>query len=111
MKKTLTIALLMGFLSPISALAHPGKTDKYGCHVCRSDCEMWNLKVGQYHCHKNQPQIITASAKQVVKTEPKTEVKTEIKEDPKVGQKAEEKETPPEHLNFLEKCLKWLKQL
>lgn len=107
MKKTLIIALLLGFLSPISVLAHPGKTDKYGCHVCRSDCEMWNLKVGQYHCHNYEPKIIAASAKQTDKSEPGPEIEIQSSAD----QKTEKKEPPVKRLKFLEKCLKWLKEL
>jgi hypothetical protein len=31
--------------------AHPGRTDKYGCHTCRTNCERWGLQYGEYHCH------------------------------------------------------------
>jgi hypothetical protein len=34
--------------------AHPGKLDKYGCHVCRKNCKKWGLRDGQYHCHKSK---------------------------------------------------------
>lgn len=38
---------------PFGAFAHPGKTDAKGCHICKSNCEAWNLKEGQYHCHSS----------------------------------------------------------
>lgn len=31
--------------------AHPGRTDSNGCHTCRTNCERWGLRYGQYHCH------------------------------------------------------------
>jgi hypothetical protein len=37
-----------------AAFAHPGKLDKYGCHVCRKNCKKWGLRDGQYHCHKSK---------------------------------------------------------
>lgn len=33
------------------ANAHPGNTDKYGCHTCRTNCPKWGLSRGEYHCH------------------------------------------------------------
>jgi hypothetical protein len=49
-----TAAMLM----PLTALAHPGNTDAYGCHVCRTNCPAWGLRTGEYHCHtkKKLPQ-------------------------------------------------------
>lgn len=31
--------------------AHPGRTDRYGWHTCRTNCAKWWLKYGQYHYH------------------------------------------------------------
>ena len=36
---------------PHVALAHPGRTDAYGCHTCRTNCSNWGLSTGEYHCH------------------------------------------------------------
>lgn len=44
---TLTIFLV----APIFAFAHPGRTDAYGCHTCRTNCPNWGLSYGEYHCH------------------------------------------------------------
>jgi len=33
------------------AFAHPGRTNRYGCHTCRTNCERWGLNYGEYHCH------------------------------------------------------------
>lgn len=38
-------------LCPSVIQAHPGNTDASGCHVCRTNCEKWGLKTGEYHCH------------------------------------------------------------
>jgi len=32
-------------------MAHPGNTDRYGCHTCRTNCYKWGLSYGEYHCH------------------------------------------------------------
>lgn len=34
-----------------SCIGHPGRTDRYGCHTCRTNCPSWGLEYGQYHCH------------------------------------------------------------
>jgi hypothetical protein len=34
--------------------AHPGKTDSDGCHICKTNCEKWGLRVGEYHCEQNK---------------------------------------------------------
>ncbi len=53
--KLLTItACLSMFLMPAAAFAHPGNTDKYGCHTCKTSCKQWGLKTGEYHCHASK---------------------------------------------------------
>lgn len=48
---TTSVALL---IAPISAYAHPGRTDANGGHTCRTNCEKWGLQYGEYHYH-NKP--------------------------------------------------------
>ncbi|HHT7189102.1 TPA: YHYH domain-containing protein [Bacillus cereus] len=48
---TTSVALLV---APISAYAHPGRTDANGGHTCRTNCEKWGLEYGEYHYH-NKP--------------------------------------------------------
>lgn len=48
---TTGVALLV---APISAYAHPGRTDANGGHTCRTNCEKWGLQNGEYHYH-NKP--------------------------------------------------------
>lgn len=36
---------------PFFTFAHPGRTDAYGCHTCRTNCPNWGLSYGEYHCH------------------------------------------------------------
>lgn len=51
---TLFLSLFFLFFAPLS-LAHPGNTDSYGCHTCRTNCPNWSLYYGQYHCHNSKP--------------------------------------------------------
>ncbi|EEL24728.1 hypothetical protein bcere0017_5890 [Bacillus cereus Rock1-3] len=48
---TTSVALL---IAPISAYAHPGRTDANGGHTCRTNFEKWGLQYGEYHYH-NKP--------------------------------------------------------
>jgi len=32
--------------------AHPGRRDKDGCHVCRTNCAKYGVKEGGRHCHR-----------------------------------------------------------
>ncbi|MGX5571016.1 YHYH domain-containing protein [Bacillus toyonensis] len=48
---TTSVALL---IAPISAYAHPGRTDANGGHTCRTNCEKCGLQYGEYHYH-NKP--------------------------------------------------------
>jgi len=54
MKKiTISIILIIftfAFTAPV--LAHPGRTDKRGCHTCKTNCKKYGLKYNQYHCHR-----------------------------------------------------------
>jgi hypothetical protein len=52
MKKFVLLVILIFLAVPISAQAHPGNTDKYGCHTCRTNCKKWGLKQNEHHCHK-----------------------------------------------------------
>ncbi len=53
MKKIL-LTLLVLVVFPGVAFAHPGNTDKYGCHTCRTKCPKWGLRRGEYHCHNSK---------------------------------------------------------
>ena len=43
---------LIVLILPFTASAHPGNTDAYGCHTCRTNCPKWGLSTGEYHCHR-----------------------------------------------------------
>lgn len=43
---------LLSLVMPIFVYAHPGRTDTYGCHTCRTNCSSWGLSTGEYHCHR-----------------------------------------------------------
>ena len=46
--------LVSVFLLPSVALAHPGRTDAYGCHTCKTNCPKWGLSYNEYHCHNSK---------------------------------------------------------
>ncbi len=50
----LVIIALLGLTFSNITLAHPGRTDKYGCHTCRTNCSRWGLFYGEYHCHRSK---------------------------------------------------------
>ena len=60
--KTLCLALLI-FISPVVALAHPGKTDSVGGHKCYKGCEKWELLFGEYHLHDKYGKPIRVAKK------------------------------------------------
>ncbi|GAB7053587.1 MULTISPECIES: YHYH domain-containing protein [unclassified Paenibacillus] len=51
LKKTIMIIVLLCFPFASIANAHPGRTDQNGGHTCRTNCEKWGLKYGEYHYH------------------------------------------------------------
>lgn len=46
-----TLFIICLILIPLTVSAHPGRTDAYGCHTCRTNCAKWGLDSGEYHCH------------------------------------------------------------
>jgi len=45
-----------------SVMAHPGRTDANGCHVCKTNCASWGLKRGEYHCHNGNSSSSSSSS-------------------------------------------------
>lgn len=43
---------MLSVFLPVVVFAHPGRTDSYGCHTCRTNCAKWGLGTGEYHCHQ-----------------------------------------------------------
>ena len=62
-RKEKTMKSGLGLVFVIAALllpshlsfAHPGGTDDLGCHHCWTNCSLWGLYYGQYHCHRPRP--------------------------------------------------------
>jgi competence protein ComEC len=52
-KKLILLSVIAVMLSATSVVAHPGRTDKDGGHTCRTNCEKWGLKEGEYHYHND----------------------------------------------------------
>jgi hypothetical protein len=51
LKKTTILSCVLFMLFTPLAMAHPGRTDASGGHTCRTNCEKWGLKYGEYHYH------------------------------------------------------------
>ena len=61
MKKLIVLASV--FVLAATALAHPGKTDRFGGHKCLKDCEEWGLYYSEYHLHDKDGKPIRVSRK------------------------------------------------
>lgn len=84
MKRFLTVILILTFLIiPGFALAHPGKLDSRGGHICRTNCEKWGYKYGEWHQHQKLSDNKRVKVKSKIKS--KSKAKTQVKT--KVGQK------------------------
>lgn len=51
MKKYLRAIILIVFITPSLASAHPGRTASDGCHYCRTNCTSWGEVYNARHCH------------------------------------------------------------
>lgn len=51
LKGLLIASTLATIFLPSVVNAHPGRTDANGGHTCRTNCEKWGLKYGEYHYH------------------------------------------------------------
>jgi len=54
MSKVLFALTFFSLLFAAPVFAHPGNTDSYGCHTCRTNCPKWGLTTGEYHCHNKK---------------------------------------------------------
>ncbi|MED0670393.1 thermonuclease family protein [Aneurinibacillus aneurinilyticus] len=71
MKKILALILMLGLVAaPLSAFAHPGRTDANGGHTCRTNCAKWGLKDGEYHYHNGGSSTKTTSSPTTKATQP-----------------------------------------
>lgn len=43
---------------PYTVSAHPGRTDAQGGHYCRTNCEKWGMKEGEYHFHDSIKDLV-----------------------------------------------------
>lgn len=74
--KIIALILISAFLIPFAVYAHPGRTNKAGCHTCKTNCtEKWGLDYGEYHCHNGDSKKIKKA-----KTKAKSEAKTTSKQ-------------------------------
>lgn len=84
MKRFLLVVLILSFLFiPGFALAHPGKLDARGGHVCKTNCEKWGYKTGEWHQHEKATAVknVKVQAKVKAKTVAKVSVKKVAKQD------------------------------
>ena len=47
------ILVLVLLFFPFFAFAHPGGVDDSGCHVCRTNCDKYNIPFNEKHCHNS----------------------------------------------------------
>ncbi len=68
MKKLfLILVLIVAIALPSVTFAHPGRTDSNGGHYCRTNCEKWGYKYGEYHYHNKVVKQAKKSAKKAKK--------------------------------------------
>lgn len=69
MKLTRILISFFLFVAMVSlalpVFAHPGNTDKKGGHTCRTNCEKYGLKNGQYHLHSQVKKSETTNLKKI----------------------------------------------
>lgn len=53
----LAFVALLALTAAGELAAHPGGTDPYGCHTCRTNCPGWGLEWGEYHCHDGRRRV------------------------------------------------------
>lgn len=90
MKRILVLIVVFLFLNTSRAMAHPGRTDSNGGHVCKTNCEKWGLKDGEYHCHSEPVLKEVPEVKTEAKSGSKKEVKKEAKKKAKKMARGEE---------------------
>jgi len=61
-------------LLPFTANAHPGRTDSNGGHTCRTNCEKWGLKYGEYHYHNGGGSASNGGSSSTSKSAPSSPV-------------------------------------
>lgn len=56
MKKILCIIefIIILVIIPSIVLTHKGRTDKYGCHTCSTNCERYGYSYEEYHFHNSK---------------------------------------------------------
>ena len=60
--KYYVILFVLVMIGTIDVSAHPERTHRYGCHICRTNCVYWGEIHGARHCH-NQTLEPTNDAK------------------------------------------------
>jgi hypothetical protein len=63
MRRPVLLLTLLAFLSPISAPAHPGMTDRYDGHKCFKKCEDWGILYAEYHLHDKDRKPVRVAKK------------------------------------------------
>ena len=63
------IVIVIGML-PLTTVAHPGKTDRYGGHKCIKECAEWDLFYSEYHTHDKDGKPMRVARKKQVRSKP-----------------------------------------
>ncbi len=67
--KMLTVLIVIVLL-PLTAVAHPGKTDRYGGHKCYKECAEWDLYYAEYHLHDKDGKPVKVAREKPVRSKP-----------------------------------------
>ena len=62
--------LIVIVLLPLTAMAHPGKTDRQGGHKCYKECAEWDLYYAEYHLHDKDGKAVKVARKKTVRQQP-----------------------------------------
>jgi hypothetical protein len=49
--REILVLVILSILFPNNVFAHSGRTDEFGGHTCRTNCEDYGLDYGEYHYH------------------------------------------------------------
>lgn len=78
MKRKILLILIIFSIIILPISGHPGRTDSNGGHYCRTNCEKWGLKNGEYHYHNSGSTASPTSTSTVSPTASQTVSQTSI---------------------------------
>lgn len=80
--KTVFVLILLCLL-PVAASAHPGKTDRFGGHMCLKGCGEWGLFYEEYHLHDKDGKPVRIAKKAAAKVRKSAVLPGPVQEQPR----------------------------